>query len=341
VTVPATYQTTDPLHVSFDASLQLGYSEPLAVGVKRVALEQFELGAGGFFDGEDLFAEAIHEARRTVKRVRSLLRLVRGELTDRIYRYEDTALRDTGKMLASPRSSVSVVSAAGVIKDLYGEFLVDETFDEMITRLARRRDVIQLQTMEDPALVVKVVRTLEKAHGRYSTWPTDPDARQVYGMGIRDEYAAIAPGLNATYAGGRGEMVTAYSKPTDQNFHQWRKKVKYLRHQMEFLAPLWPEVIVGTAVTLDRLGFLLGEDHDLAELTALLRGRPELCPNPRERSLFFALATQRRAELRVAAEILGRRVYAEKPGSFQGRFGEYWGSRRLALDTSFDTLVVY
>ena len=135
--------------------------------------------------------------------------------------------------------------------------------------------------------------------------------------------------------------MTAYRRSTPEDFHKWRKRAKYLRHQMEFLAPLWPEVIAGVAVTLDRLGEILGEDHDLAELVSLLYERPDLCPNPRERSLFAALAQQRRSELHVAAEILGRRVYAEKPGSLQARFGEYWDSRQLAISQPLDTLVVY
>ena len=80
---------------------------------------------------------------------------------------------------------------------------------------------------------------------------------------------------------------------------------------------------------------------DLAELLALLHSRPDLCPNPRERSLFSALITQRRAELQVVAEVLGRRVYAEEPSSLEHRFGEYWESRKMALDAPLDTMTVY
>ena len=105
--------------------------------------------------------------------------------------------------------------------------------------------------------------------------------------------------------------------------------------------PLWPEVVGGMAVTLDKLGLVLGEDHDLAELLELLRLRPDMCPNPRERSLFAALVSQRRAELQIAAEVLGRRIYAEKPSSFRHRFGEYWDARTLALTAPLDTVVVY
>jgi CHAD domain-containing protein len=331
VTALATLPDAGIMHLDLDTSVQLGGAETLAVGVKRVALDQFEHAASGFFDGEDVFPMAVHEARKSLKRVRALLRLLQGELEGRVFRFEDRTLRDTGRMLASVRSSTSMLAVAGLIKDLYGDLLAPDTFDGLIARLARRRDLVLAQAMEDPHLVIAVVRSLERAHGRYASWPTDPDAREIYGMGVRDRYESIGPGLGDTYSTGRHEMVTAYTHPTAHNFHQWRKRVKYLRHQMEFLVPLWPEVIAGTAVTLDRLGFVLGEDHDLAELGALVTERPELCPDPAERSLLHALVRQRQVELRFAAEVMGRRVYAEKPGSLRARFGEYWEGRRLSI----------
>lgn len=341
VTALATYPTSDPGLASFDSRLQLGRSEPLSVGVKRVTMEQLELAASGYFDGEAEFELAVHESRKAIKRTRSLLRLVRSEIPDRIYAYEDGSLRETGRMVSEVRSAAAVVLAATTIRDLYGDLLAEDTFADMIHRLGQRRDIIELRALEDPHLVGRVVRNLERAYNRYASWPTDEDARDVYGMGIRDGYDAIEPGLRTTYKTGRVEMFVAYDRPSAHHFHQWRKRAKYLRHQMEFLAPLWPEVVVGTAMTLERLGLILGEDHDLAELLDLLRGRPDLCPNPRERSLFTALAAQRRSELHTAAEILGRRVYAEKPGSLSHRFGEYWESRRLANSQPLDTIVVY
>jgi hypothetical protein len=231
------------------------------------------------------------------------------------------------------------LSAALSVQSIYGDLLADGTFVEMIERLSRRRDLLELNALEDPHLVGRVVRSLERAYHRYSSWPTDPEAREVYGMGIRDSYEAIEPGLGRTYDRGRRRMVVAYTRSAPGDLHEWRKRVKDLRHQMEFLAPVWPEVVVGTALTLDRLGEILGDDNDLAELVSLLSARPDLCPNPRERSLLKALAAQRRLELQTAAEILGRRVYAERPKCMTDRFGEYWGARQMAIAGSFDTLV--
>jgi CHAD domain-containing protein len=304
-------------------------------------MDQLERAAGGFFKGEVGLGGAVHESRKSIKRVRALLRMVCGELPDHIFEFENKSLRDTARLVAEIRMAQGVLNAASSIQDLYGEFLADGTFLELIQRLARRRDLTELKAVEDPNLIGRVVRSLERAYHRFGSWPTDPEAREVYGLGIRDSFDAVRPGLSGTYNAGRQGMVRAYRQSTPDDFHEWRKRVKDMRHQMEFLAPLWPEVVVGTAMTLDRLGNILGDDNDMAELMKLLGDRPDLCPNSRERSLFRALATQRRNELQVAAEILGRRVYAEKPDSLSSRFGEYWDARLMAIRGSLDTIVVY
>jgi CHAD domain-containing protein len=341
VTILATTTPGDEDLAVFDTSLQLGESEPLGVGVKRVTMEQLERAAAGYFDLEASFGTAVHESRKSIKRVRAMLRLVRSELPDRIYDFENESLRDTGRLVADIRAAQGVMNAAISIQSIYGDLLAEGTFSEMIARLTRRRDLTELSALEDPNLVGRVVRSLERAYHRYGSWPTDPDTREAYGLGIRDTFDAMGPGLASTFSHGRMSMVTAYRRDAPGDFHAWRKRVKDLRHQMEFLAPLWPEVVVGTAMTLHRLGDILGEDNDLAELLGLLRQRSDLCPDQRERSLFRALAQQRRSELQVAAEILGRRVYAEKPKALTWRFGEYWGARKMAIEGSLDTIVVY
>jgi CHAD domain-containing protein len=341
VTVLATSPPVDDDLGVFDTNLQLGESEPLGAGVKRVTMEQLELAAAGFFDMSPGLGPAVHESRKSIKRVRAMIRLVRGELTDKVYDFENASLRGIGRLVSDVRTAQGVLNAALSIQEIYGDLLAEGTFTDMVQRLTSRRDLTESRALEDPHLVGRVVRALERAYHRYGSWPTDPEAREVYGIGIRDSYEALRPGLGDTYTRGRGTMVTAYTRASPGDFHEWRKRVKDLRHQMEFLAPLWPEVLVGTAITLERLGHLLGEDNDLAELVSLLGARPDLCPDSRERSLFKALATQRRGELQVACEILGRRVYAEKPKSVSHRFGEYWGARQMAISSPLDTLVVY
>jgi CHAD domain-containing protein len=341
VTTLAAYVPLGPALASADERLRLGQAEPLGLGLKRVSLEQFVLAAKGFFSGDEEFGEAVHEARKAIKRVRALLRLVRSELPDKVFDFENRSLRHVARTLTPIREASAMVEAASLIRNLYGDLLAAGTFEEMIARLTERRERIESRALDDPKLVERLVRDLERAHNRFATWPTDADAREAYGLGIRDSYTTIRPGLHATYSRGRSHMVGAYDGGTAEVFHSWRRRVKDLRHQMEFLVPLWPDTVVALAGTLDRLGELLGEDHDLAELMRLLADNPDIVPNPRERSLFAALANQRRHELQFAAEVLGRRIYAEKPVSLTTRFGEYWESRSLALNAPVNTVFVY
>ncbi|HEX9864630.1 MAG TPA: CHAD domain-containing protein, partial [Acidimicrobiia bacterium] len=118
----------------------------------------------------------------------------------------------------------------------------------------------------------------------------------------------------------------------------WRKRAKYLKHQMEILTPMWPEVMIGMAITLDRIADLLGQDHDLAALLELLADRPDLCPNPLERSLMSALAQQRRADLQTASRILGRRIYTESPPSLDGRLQAYWEAMEMAREVRLSSI---
>ena len=319
-------------------TFRLHPDEPLGRGLKRLGVEAIDEAISGFYEGEEMFREAVHTTRKSTKRIRSMLRLVRYEVGERVYQFENAWMRDTARLLSEVRTSSVMVQGVADIREMYGPLLAEGTFDELLERTTIYRDRTEQRVMEDPDIVPRVVSNLERARGRYETWPTDPDARSVYGIGIRHDYRAIGPGLKATHARGRHQMVAAYQAPSPESFHRWRKRVKYLRHQMEILTPLWPEVIVGMAVTLDRISELLGQDHDLAELLQTLAGRTDLCPNPMERSLIRALAEQRRADLQTASRILGRRIYAETPSALAVRISAYWESMELARKTQLVSL---
>ncbi len=306
--------------------------EPLGEGLKRLGITEIERAISGFYDGEEVFREAVHEARKSMKRVRAMLRLIRSEIGEQVYHFENSRIRDTARLLSPVRDGAIAVIAMEDLRALFGSVLAEGVFDDTLQRLTARRDQIELMAMESPDVTSRVVVSLERARERYANWPTGAEARRAYGMGIRDSYRAIGPGLQATHDRGRREMVAAYRAPTPTAFHLWRKRAKYLKHQLEILTPIWPEVMIGMAVTLDRIADLLGQDHDLAGLLEMIADRPDLCPNPVERSLLSALAEQRRSDLQTASRILGRRIYTETPAALHRRVSGYWDSMVMARE---------
>ena len=65
-------------------------------------------------------------------------------------------------------------------------------------------------------------------------------------------------------------MVQAHAERTTEAFHAWRKRVKYLRHHMEVLAAVCPDIAPKRAAGFKELGDGLGLDHDLADLETVI-----------------------------------------------------------------------
>jgi CHAD domain-containing protein len=311
-------------------SFLLGPDEPLGEGLQRLSLGQLEEAIAGFVDPASNIEDAIHRARKASKRLRAILRLVRPEIGERVYRFENRALRDAARLVSGVRDAAVAVETVRLLADRFDGSLPLDVFDDLSERLDRRYLRIRQRIVEESRAIADVVAVLERSRARFAGWPTGEAAKKVYGSAIRDRFDAVGPGLGQTYARGRREMKQAMTRPTAVDFHLWRKRVKYLRYQTEILRSVWPEVVGGAASTLVLLSEHLGQEHDLAELLSLLAVDSQLCPDPVERSLFAALAQHRRAELQAGSRVLGMRVYAEKSSQFVGRLGVYWKSNRLS-----------
>jgi CHAD domain-containing protein len=117
-------------------------------------------------------------------------------------------------------------------------------------------------------------------------------------------------------------MDKATAKGRSEDFHEWRKQVKYLRHQLDLLRPAWPDVLRAMAGTADEIAELLGADHDLAVLREKAMAEPVLSSETQQALL--DRIDERRSEHQREAIDLGRRLFAEKPSSLTQRLGRLW-----------------
>jgi hypothetical protein len=177
--------------------------------------------------------------------------------------------------------------------------------------------------------------TLGTACARLTAWDAagdGPPANPLAARGVRDDFEAIAPGIRRVYRRGRRGMRRAYDEGTTEAFHEWRKRVKYLRYQMEALVPIWPKMIGAHASSLDGLGELLGDEHDLSVLFDIVRDNDAATADERERTLLLALIYRRRLEFHWMARPLGKSLYAEKPDQFVARLRAYYAAAHLSTD---------
>jgi CHAD domain-containing protein len=112
--------------------------------------------------------------------------------------------------------------------------------------------------------------------------------------------------------------------PTDTLFHNWRKRAKYLRHQLEALNVLDPAGMGATEAHFETLTDLLGDDHDLAVLWHRLSDDRRLADGL-DLSFVLEAITRRRDDLQQGAVELGSDLYAATPDDFLGSIEAMWG----------------
>lgn len=280
-------------------------AESVPDGVRRIACEQLDRSIHRLTEGTDDRDADVHSARKSMKCLRGLVRLVRPDLGPDVYRRENETYRDTARRLAALRDATVLAGTLDrVVGGLNGEA---GDFDPLREQLAGRRGRAYESGERGPVLDA-CAEALRRARGRVDHWPVD-DAG----------WSGLGRGVLAVYRRGRREFGEACWRPSVESLHEWRKRVKYLWYHSRLLQPLWPAPMTAWQKELDRLGELLGDDHDLAVLAAVLRR--EGGPAGQE---LLASVSRRRHELQDEARVLGMRVYAERPRDLRRRLRGYW-----------------
>src|SRR3954449_3365576 len=99
-------------------SYGLTFNGTPADAVERVRREQLAAAAESLRDGEDPI-EAIHDARKRIKKPRALLRLARPGLKKAEYRRRNRALRDTGRGMSASRDADVLVQTVDLLAERF------------------------------------------------------------------------------------------------------------------------------------------------------------------------------------------------------------------------------
>lgn len=294
--------------------------EPIAEGVRRIGLEQIDIAAARLASRQDV-PTAIHDARRCLKRLRALLRLIRPGLDDGVYRREAERLVGIGRLLSGARDLDVMVA----------------TLDKLA---ARHGDMPNGAALRLRKLVTAKRRRSGGGNGRREALKRLEQSRRLFtGKATgKIELEHLGDGLEATLRKARKTFRQAYRKESDETFHAWRKKVQLHWRHMALLSRCWPEALSARATEAKELSRLLGEDHDYAVLVAFAREQPEGSLDAGDLVALVDLCRTCQTELRAEARLRGERLLAERADDLKERVTLYWTSacRLAALTPSKD-----
>lgn len=276
--------------------------------IRRVGvalLDQTMADLGGPDEQRD---RRVHEARKAIKRLRALLRLVRNSMPEAARREELALLADVARELSPVREAAAHVEAVDKLARVSADPATAEA-------LAALRGVL-CRDLEGQAAAEDLRSKLAELDVRLAALRRSAATWAISGA----DWAAFERGFSRTYETGKTALKKAISAPSIERYHEVRKRAKDHYYQLGFLAGVWPKPITARAAETKLLTDLLGDDHDLALL------RDVICKMSDEatQQLLLPRIDARRIELRVDAEWLARRLYAERPRDVALRFGRYF-----------------
>jgi CHAD domain-containing protein len=290
--------------------MELRRDESGTHGVRRIARHRIS-DALELLEKKKLDDEAVHAARKELKRARATLRLLRDALGSSTYSRENIALRDVARPLSAARDGRVLLDTLDKLVARFGLAAQSLPLDEL--RKVLRRERLRTRRSLTEASSRQLRKALRESLDRSARWRVGEQGWRV-----------IGPGLTRIYAKGRKGFEASRARRSGENLHEWRKQVKYLWHQFQVLEPLWPALIGELADQTHQLADYLGDDHDLAVLRERVLEHKDVFLDPARRSALLALMDRLRVELQDKAFVLGARIYEERPKEFETRFGRYW-----------------
>ena len=255
--------------------------------------------------------DTVHEARRHVKKARSVLRVIRSPLGAE-YRTANRRLRAVNRMLGELADARAMTGTLENLVDL------DPALRTGISNALRAHLIGRAARLERQAQFdrrrLRAVRLLEAERARIPAWKLRVRGRN-----------DVIPVVENAHRAARAAMRDALRRPAADTWHAWRRAVKREWYLLRLLAERCGERLDIDERRLGALDACLGELHNVSLLQSLVANDSAL--SRRETAhVLLALRRYRRNLRREARDM--RHTLDEGPAIFGARVRAAWASPR-------------
>lgn len=277
-------------------------------GVRRVALEQLD---GVLHDLQrPKQGDGIHRARKRLKMIRAVLRLVRSDLDATVFDRENAGFRDLGRRLAVIRDADVLID---VVHDLKPASARHAAYERILRHLRQHRRSARHEFFDDEEAIAQMRAQAAEARSRLDDWAcVDGLPRTLF------------DGLRTSYRRGRQSYEAARRSHNDGRWHEWRKRTKDYWYHLRLISPIWPSVMGAAVSRCKDLADLLGDDHDLVVIGHRLMDVSPDIDVGRESRRLRTLIARRRTKLQNEAREAGAGLFEERPRAFIARVEACW-----------------
>jgi CHAD domain-containing protein len=295
-----------------EPKFELILSQSLKENMVRMMQEQYENIKLLCLSYEKNPDKNIHEIRKSFKRLRAILRLIKYEIGYSAYLRENSFCRDESKLISDIRDfKVFHENLSNLVKDFRGE--IDTEVAELLQEKIQNKKNQRLKEIVQGDVFHKIHDDVSEAIERLKLLRFENEG-----------FNLIRKGLLKTYKKGQQELLLVKLEPSIENYHDLRKRVKYLMYHMQILQPVWTKYFKSTVKMLDKSADQLGLDHDYAELIKFIGEIDEKQIFPDRKKQFVTWLERLRNELQKPALATLEKIYVESSEHFIDRIEQYF-----------------
>jgi CHAD domain-containing protein len=278
----------------------------VARGLRRVAAKELQSARDELRKTNPPRAEAIHEARKSIKKVRAIVQVIEADHGRKLAR-SSKRLRKVSHILSRLRDADAMLEMLATLRSRNPDAFNEHSFARARGRLFQLKQA-SLQAAEDDGAWKKVDRALRKLRRQAKRWRPRHDG-----------LATLSAGIESTYRQGRKALARARTRQRADDFHEWRKHIKALWYQLRLIEDAGRGIRRDLHV-LHEAETWLGDDHNVVVLCAELSKDISLCDL--ERLRHGAVRYQR--ELRRKAIANTARIFSHTGNEYLRRVNRAW-----------------
>lgn len=285
----------------------LKHEELLGEGLRRILSEELKYALHQASRPREEMHQAVHELRKTLKRLRAVFRLIEPDVGYYMCRKEIYRYRDIARILSSLRSLYVCLETIKKIRPALSKKLAGEPLEKTETILRGQYQILLKNKTEEKDVLDLVRQELIEANHQISALPPFHNDITLHEKAVRNRFRK-----------GRKCWRKVARKANSSNIHELRKQIKLLQFQLHILYPLLPEKLHKPLAQLQKLSRLSGDEHDLYELSLMIK--KYLKDEPYKKELLFSIS---RLMLNYRKQFLpaARKFYTIKSKKFIAELG--------------------
>jgi CHAD domain-containing protein len=258
--------------------------------------------------------EAVHDARKRVKKARAILFLVEADRGRGVAK-SGKRLRSVNRILSGVRDADAMIETLRALHERHPELLSEHAYVRLRRQLSLRKQAAMRDAARDGSWkqAARALRKLERSARRWRA--------------AHDGFAALAPGIRKTHRRARKALTRATDTSAAADFHEWRKAVKALWYELR-LVGAGTAAIARDTRALRSAETWLGEDHNFVVLCAQLAADTTVCRTPADVSRLRCAIDAIQRDLRKKAVARTRALFSTKSRAYVRRVERAWDARR-------------